>query len=86
MTQFCPKKSKNCKPSILFVTSKKNYICSGVSAKPSKFSEDKIWLCIKGKLSKTAMEMTPNEALGIASALMGSVFTFDQLKNETEEK
>jgi len=86
MTQSCPKKSKSCNPSILFITSKKNYICSGVSTKPSKFSEDNIFLCMKGKLAKTVLEMTPNEALGIASALMGSVFTFDQLKNETEEK
>jgi len=82
MIQSCPKKSKNCKPSTCFITSKKNYICSGVSSKPSKFSEDKIWLCIKGKLAKTALEMTSNEALGIASALMGSVFTFEKLKQE----
>jgi len=82
MTQSCPKKSKSCKPSICFITSKKNYICSGVSIKGSKFDEDKIWLCIKGKLAKTALEMTPNEALGIASALMGSAFTFNELKQE----
>ncbi len=86
MTQHCLKKSKHCKPSICFITSKKNYICSGVSSRGTKFNEDKIWLCIHGKLSKTAMEMTTNEALGIASVLMGSIFTFDKLKQEVGDK
>jgi len=85
MKQKCIKGLKHCKPSICFIISKKNYICSGVSTKGIKFKDDKIFLCMKGKLAKTALEMTPNEALGIASALMGSMFTFEELKQETGE-
>ena len=86
MKQTCIKKSKHCKPSICFITSKNNYICSGVSNKPSKFSEDNIFLCLKGKLCETSLELTSNEALGVTAALLGSVFTFDKLKQEVGDK
>ena len=85
MTQHCLKKLKHCKPSICFITSKKNYICSGVSKKPSKFSEDNVFLCLKGKLCETSLEMTSNEALGVTAVLLGIVFTFDKLKQEIKE-
>jgi len=71
----CPRKEKNCKPSICFMTKKGNYICSGISTKPSKFKEDKVWLCRKGKLSQTNVEMTKAEAFGTIAALSASNFT-----------
>jgi hypothetical protein len=80
----CPKKDKNCKPSICFKTIKNNFICSGVSFKPSKFKEDNIWLCLRGKLSETSLEMTKGEALGIISTLTGSLFAKEELNKETE--
>lgn len=82
----CPKKDKNCSPSICFVTSKKNYICSGISSKPTKFEEDKIWLCLKGALSETSLEMTENEVLGIISVLTASLFGFKKLQIEVNKK
>jgi len=83
----CIKKNKYCKSSICFLTpNKKNYICSGVSFKPTKFSEDKVWLCLKGKLSKTALEMTKNETLGIISVLTASLFAFEELLEEITNK
>jgi len=65
----CPKKSKVCSPAICFMTERGNFICCGVSSKPSKFKQDTIWLCLKGKVAKTALEMTPSEALTIITAL-----------------
>ena len=80
--QRCPKKDKNCKLSICFVTSKKNYICSGVAKRGTKFDGDIVWLCMKGKMSETALEMTTAEALGIISVLTGSLFGLKQLTAE----
>jgi len=65
----CPKKEKSCKPSICFMTKKGNYICSGISSKPTKFECDNVWLCLKGKVAESGIEMTKAEALGIISAL-----------------
>lgn len=80
----CLKKSKVCKPSVYFLSSKKNYICSGISSSPSIFKEDKVWLCLKGALSKTALEMTKAEALGIIAVLTASLFGLEQLEKEVE--
>jgi len=71
----CPKKSKVCSPTMCFMTEKKNYICCGISSKPSRFKCDTIWLCLKGKVASTALEMTPKEALTIITALSTGVNT-----------
>ena len=78
----CPKKNKYCNQSICFVTSKSNYICSGVSTKPTKYDKDNIWLCLRGALSKTNLEMTYGEALGIISVLTASLLSFNELNKE----
>jgi hypothetical protein len=78
----CLKKSKVCKPSVCFQTIKGNYICSGISSKPSKFGEDRIWLCLKGALAKTSLEMTKGEALGIVSVLAASLLGLGELEKE----
>lgn len=83
-TVNCPKRSKVCKPSVCFKSSKGNYICSGVSNKPTKFKEDIIWLCLKGKMSKTDLEMTKAETLGIISVLTASLFGIETLEKEVE--
>lgn len=78
----CLKKNKYCIPSIYFITSRKNYICSGINHKPTKFTEDIIWLCLKGAFSKTELEMTRGEALGIISVLTASLCGLDELEKE----
>lgn len=67
---ICPKRSKHCK-SVLYIPAKgNNYICSGISDKPTKYSEDLVWLCLSGKLIKnTKIEMTRDEAFIIIAAL-----------------
>ena len=64
------------------MTNKKNYICSGVAKKGTKFDGDIVWLCMKGKMSETALEMTTAEALGIISVITGSLFGLKQLTAE----
>ena len=86
MNKKCPKRNKKCIPSICFMTSKKNYICSGVSKKPTIFEDDIVWLCLKGKHSKTALEMTQAESLAIISVLTGSLFGIKKLAIETREE
>lgn len=78
----CPRKEKHCKPTICFKTIKRNFICSGISNKPTKYKYDIVWLCLKGKFSETFIEMTKAEALGIISVLTGSLFGLEQLKKE----
>jgi hypothetical protein len=81
----CPKKSKVCKPSVCFLSSKGNYICSGISKKPTRFKEDIVWLCLKGAFAKTNMEMTKAEALGIISVITASLFGIEKLEKEVEQ-
>jgi len=69
----CPKKLKHCKPSICFRASKTNYICSGIAKYPNKSKDDVVWLCLRGKYSKTNLEMTVSEAWRIISTLTASL-------------
>lgn len=78
----CNRKEKYCKPSLCFKTIKNNYICSGVSSKPTKFNEDTVWLCLNGALSKTYLEMTQGEANAIVSVLAASSFSLKEVKQE----
>ena len=75
MSLKCPKKIKSCQPCLLVKASFKagNFICSGVSTKPTKYNKDNIWLCSHGMLSKMSVEMTVEEALYICSALHASL-------------
>jgi len=68
------------------MSNKKNYICSGLSTRPSKYKLDCVWLCLKGKYSKTDLEMTRAEATAIVSALTGTLFGVEILKEEIGEK
>ena len=76
----CPKKIKNCSPTMLFAADKKNFICSGCSTAPTKYKFDKVWLCLQGKFSSTKIEMTVDEAALIISALGTSI------ANQTKDK
>ena len=69
----CIKNRKECKPSVCFKTIKNNYICSGISRNPSHYSQDKFWLCGRGKECSFDLEMTKEEALLIVSALCASL-------------
>ena len=74
----CPFKNKYCTSILIFKGKKDNFICSGVSKKPTKYKEDIIWLCLKGKLCKTQLEMTKAEAVFIISSLsstLGEIFS-----------
>ena len=82
----CPKKNKYCNPSLIFKSIKNNYICSGISNKPSKFKKDYVWLCLNGALSKSAIEMTEGEANAIVSVLAATSFGFKKLKKEMKSK
>ena len=62
------------------MTEKKNYICSGISTKPSKFKCDKVWLCLQGKVSRSGIEMTKEEAFGIITALSATYYTLSGFK------
>ena len=66
----CKKNSKHCSPILCIMAKGTNYVCSGVSKTPTKYKDDKIWLCLSGCLIKnTKIEMTKEEALIIISAL-----------------
>ena len=81
----CPKGCKNCK-SVLYIPAKgKDYICSGISHKPTKYKKDNIWLCLAGTLIEDMkLEMTREEALIIVSAL--SLAASDDRLNEMPKK
>lgn len=66
----CPKRNKYCKPVLCVKAKSKDYVCSGISHKPTKYPEDLVWLCLSGALIKeTKLEMTKDEALIILAAL-----------------
>ena len=69
----CPKKIKHCQPCYLLKAKGDNFVCSGVSTKPSIYTKDNLWLCSKGAESKLNIEMTVKEALLICSALNASL-------------
>lgn len=68
----CPKKNKNCNPCLIYKCKTNNYICSGINQKPTKYKNDFVTLCIKGKLANRTLEMTVEEACFISSALMAT--------------
>lgn len=78
----CIKKDKHCTPSLCFFSNKQNYICAGISNKPTSWKDDIFWLCLRGKHAKTALEMTRGEALGIISALTANLFAGEELERE----
>jgi hypothetical protein len=71
----CPRKNKNCKPSLIFGCKGDNFICSGINKKPSKYKKDYVMLCLKGQISDRSMEMTVEEACFITSAIMATTGT-----------
>lgn len=63
------KKNKKCH-SKMQCCAKNGYICCGLTAMPSKYKNDIIKLCLSTKQIKAlTIEMTPSEALYIASCL-----------------
>jgi hypothetical protein len=65
----CPKKNKNCQSTLLIKGKEDNFICAGISTKPTNYKKDNIWLCSKGAVCQFALELTVEEALYICSAL-----------------
>ena len=63
---------KNCKQ-IMSVPRGKHKLCSGINAKPSKYKNDIIKLCLKGKFVDAHLEFTTMEALLVSSALCMAV-------------
>jgi hypothetical protein len=68
----CPRKNKNCNPCLIYKCKSKNFICSGINNKPTKYKKDYVTLCLKGQLSNRIIEMTCEEACFIASAIMST--------------
>lgn len=73
MKNLCPKKSNYCFCSLILKGKDNNYICSGISKKPTKYKKDIINLCLSGILSKTKIEMTKDKASFIISVLATSL-------------
>ena len=69
----CPRKNKNCTPSLFYKCKGGNFICSGIAKKGNKYNDDKVWLCLRGQLAKTQLEMTPHEAALMVSSLSASI-------------
>jgi hypothetical protein len=65
----CLRKNKNCRPSLCIKGRGKNFICSGINSKPSKYHKDYIMLCLSGELTNRSIEMTIQEAAFMVSAL-----------------
>ena len=65
----CLKKSKYCTPAKVYRAKNDNYICCGISNKPSKHKDDTVWLCLNGFYCRRRIEMTGFEAAIIADAL-----------------
>lgn len=73
----CPKSNK-CIPN-LQKFAKGDYICCGFNKKPTKYRHDVIQLCLKGQyLNDLSIEMTPAEALDIASVLTATLANIAQ--------
>lgn len=74
----CPKNNK-CIPN-LQKFAKKDYICCGFNKSPKKYRHDVVKLCLKGKyVSDFSIEMTPSEALDIASCLTSTLANIAQI-------
>ena len=65
----CPQKNHNCTQTYFIRLNEKNYICSGINSKPTKYEKDNIWLCLSGAYGSNTIEMTRDEALIISCAL-----------------
>ena len=83
---LCPQKNHNCRMSFFIGGVKKQYICTGINEKPTKWKKDNIWLCLSdSKVKNFTLEMTIEEASKISSAL--AIVTADaQLRNIKEVK
>ena len=62
----CP---KTCTPYMKFMCKTRNFICVGRIKKPSKYKGDVVGLCIKSRFTEVGLEITPDEAVLISSAL-----------------
>jgi hypothetical protein len=69
----CPRNKKKCKSCLIYLCTNKNFICSGLVKKGTKYPGDIIWLCLNGQLSQSFLEMTPKEASYIISVLSSSL-------------
>lgn len=65
----CLRKNKNCNSTLCIKARGKNFICSGINSKPSKYKKDNIMLCLSGELANRSIEMTIQEASFIISTL-----------------
>lgn len=84
-SQKCVRKLKDRKPTVNFITEKKNYICGCVAEKGSVYKDDTCWLCLKGKYNSTNLEMTKAEALSIISILTANLFSLNALEDEVSK-
>lgn len=69
----CPKNNKNCLPNLIYKCKNKNFICSGTGKKPTGYKKDFVWICMRGALSKTEIEMTVQEASFVISVLASTL-------------
>jgi len=68
----CKKHHTYCSPVLVIPSEHGDYICSGISKKPSKYKKDTVWLCLDGNGSwnnKYKIEMTKEEAQIISACL-----------------
>ena len=69
----CPYKQKQCKLNLMYYCNKRNFVCSGIASKGTKYNKDIIWLCLKGESMNRRLEMTPHEASLMISVLGSSL-------------
>jgi hypothetical protein len=73
----CPKNTKGCTAQSIARAKGKNFICSGIIAKP-KVACDTIRLCVRGATTdKILGEMTPKEAQAICTVLACAAYNHE---------
>jgi len=69
----CPKDIKVCHPKSL-TNAGDDFICCGITDKPTKYKKDIIKMCLKGKfVPKFTIEMTEQEAICLIKSLATAV-------------
>lgn len=69
----CFKKNNTCKPQLQFLAEGDNFICSGISKKPTSYKKDVVWMCLKGATCKSSLEMTLGEAASVVAVLSSAI-------------
>lgn len=64
---------KKCKKCYRMEAENDNFICSGTVTRGTRYKHDTVWLCLKGELAESYLEMTPEEAQIIVTALVQAI-------------